>query len=56
MPLPSTKTISGGDALTHKLEVGERRSLASNYTLTTLPSNVSLARPISLRATFHSFY
>ena len=36
MPFPSIITIWGGvNALNHRLEVGERRSLASHYTLTT---------------------
>ena len=36
VPFPSIITIwGGGNALSNKLEVGERRSLASHYTLTT---------------------
>jgi len=35
VPFPSIITIWGGDTFSHKLEVGERRSLASHYTLTT---------------------
>ena len=37
VPFPSIITMWGGgiNALSHKLELGERRSLASHYTLTT---------------------
>jgi len=31
-----------GNALSHKLEVGERRSVASHYTLTTADQNVPM--------------
>jgi len=49
---PNFITVEVGNALSPKLEVGERRSLASHYTLTT--RNSSSSRSIVLIARFYT--